>query len=78
MFFFTPMVINFLGFKVNAMDNSSVLNAGPLQVVDQLTSYKRNQAFGEQNGDLSPMNMPISSVWDPDVNDSNTIKNSLL
>lgn len=78
MFFFTPTVVNMLGFKINSVDNSSVINAGPVQVVDQVTSYKRNQAFGEQNGDFSLMNLPLSSVVDPDVTDSATAKNSLI
>ena len=78
MFFFTPTVVNMLGFKINSVDNSSVINAGPVQVVDQVTSYKRNQAFGEQNGDFSLMNLPLSSVVDPDVTDSATAKNSFI
>ncbi|MDP4083657.1 MAG: spore germination protein [Bacillota bacterium] len=77
MVFFTPLVINLLGFKVNSVDNSSVINAGSLFYIDQFTSYKRNQAFGEQNGDLSPINIPIMSVIDPDIADSPTVKNSL-
>ena len=78
MFFFTPTVINLLGFKVNAIDNSSVVNAGSLQYIDQFVSYKRNQAVGEQNGDLSPINLPISNVVDPDVLDSTSAKNSAI
>ncbi|WP_374049565.1 hypothetical protein [Neobacillus sp. OS1-2] len=73
-----PMAINFLGFKVNAIDNSSFVNLGPNQFVDQFVSYKRNQGVGEQNGDLSPVNIPISWVVDPDVTDSNTAKNSII
>ncbi|PLS09456.1 hypothetical protein [Neobacillus cucumis] len=73
-----PMAINFIGFKVNTVDNSSYVNLGPNQFVDQLLSYKRNQGVGEQNGDLSPVNIPISYVVDTDVTDSNTAKNSLI
>ncbi|MCQ6280394.1 hypothetical protein JN080_14160 [Bacillus sp. EB600] len=73
-----PMAINFLGVKVNAIDNSSILNLGPNQYIDQFTSYKRNQGVGEQNGDLSPINIPISWVVDPDLSDSYTAKNSLV
>ncbi|WP_420491513.1 hypothetical protein [Neobacillus drentensis] len=72
------MAINFLGFKVNTVDNSSYINLGPNQFVDQLLSYKRNQGVGEQNGDLSPVNIPISYVVDTDVTDSNTAKNSIV
>nr|WP_096911906.1 hypothetical protein [Neobacillus jeddahensis] len=73
-----PMAINFIGFKVNTLDNSSFVNLGPNQFIDQLVSYKRNQGVGEQNGDLSPVNIPISWVVDPDISDSNTAKNSII
>jgi hypothetical protein len=76
MFFYSPAQINILGFKVNANDNSSVVNAGSLQYIDQFLSYKRNQAVGEVNGDLSPLNVPVSSVMDQDVLDSNAAKTS--
>ncbi|MGJ7913265.1 hypothetical protein [Neobacillus sp. LXY-1] len=72
------MQINFLGFKINTIDNTAFVNFGPNQFIDQLTSYKRNQGFGEQNGDISPVNIPISYVVDPDVTDSNTAKNSVI
>nr|WP_248931073.1 hypothetical protein [Paenibacillus hamazuiensis] len=75
---FTPTQINMLGFKVNTIDNQSVVNFGSLQNIDVFLSYKRNQAFGELNGDLSPANIPISSVNDPDVIDSNTGKTSVV
>ncbi|MED4205050.1 spore germination protein [Neobacillus mesonae] len=78
MVFFTPLAVNLLGFKVNAIDNSSVINFGPLAYVDQFVSYKRNQAVGEQNGDFSPINIPISSVIDPDIADSPSAKNSII
>lgn len=70
--------INFLGFKVNAIDNASNVNFGPNQYLDQFLSYKRNQGVGEQNGDVSPTNIPISWVVDPDVTDSNAVKNSII
>ncbi|RVT62623.1 hypothetical protein [Niallia taxi] len=78
MFQSSPAVINVLGFKINTIDNGGIANMGSLQIIDQLVSYKRNQAFGEQNGDLSPVNLPASYNIDPDVTDSNTIKNSLI
>jgi len=78
MVFFTPLAVNLLGFKVNTVDNASVLNVGSLLYVDQFVSYKRNQAVGEQNGDFSPINIPISNVIDPDVLDSPAIKNSVV
>jgi len=73
-----PMAINFLGFKVNVIDNSSLVNLGPNQFIDQLVSYKRNQGIGEQNGDISPINIPITWLNDTDVADSNTAKNSII
>ena len=78
MFFISPMVINVLGFKINTLDNGAVANMGSLQLIDQFVSYKRNQAFGEQNGDLSPINIPAAVVLDPDLSDSNSVKNSVV
>lgn len=78
MFFFSPLAINLLAFKVNTIDDTSVINAGSLQYIDQFLSYKRNQAIGEQNGDLSPIYIPITSIIDPDISDSNTAKNSVI
>ncbi|WP_412733856.1 hypothetical protein [Heyndrickxia acidicola] len=75
---FTPMVLNVFAFKVNSVDNGAVINAGSLQYIDQFLSYKRNQAFGELNGDLSPVSLPISPIMDPDVSDNPSIKNSLV
>ncbi|MEH7387583.1 hypothetical protein V7147_19585 [Bacillus sp. JJ1521] len=74
----TPMVVNVLGFKINTIDNGAVANMGSLQIVDQLVTYKRNQAFGEQNGDFSLTNVPVAAVFDPDASDSNAIKNSVV
>lgn len=78
MLFFTPTVVNVLAFKVNTSDNGSVINAGPLQSIDEFLSYKRNQSVGEINGDLSPVNVPIATNIDPDVLDSNSVKNSAI
>ena len=78
MVFITPTVINVLGFKINTMDNGAVTNMGSLQLIDQLVSYKRNQGIGEQNGDLSPINFPTAALFDHDVNDSNSVKNSVV
>jgi hypothetical protein len=78
MIFFTPMQINMLGFKINAADNSTVINSGSLQYIDQFVAYKRNQAVGEMNGDLSPINVPITTVIDPDLVDNPSVKNSAL
>lgn len=78
MVFISPTVINVLGFKINSIDNGAVTNMGSLQLIDSFVNYKRNQAFGEQNGDLSPINIPIAAVFDQDVNDNNSAKNSVV
>ncbi|WP_458414642.1 hypothetical protein ACNQFZ_07295 [Schinkia sp. CFF1] len=78
MVFLSPMAINVLGFKINTIDNGAVANMGPFQLIDQLVTYKRNQAFGEQNGDLSPINIPTAAVIDPDASESNAVKNSVV
>lgn len=78
MFFFAPTAVNVFAFKVNTNDDASVISAGPLQYVDQFVSYKRNQALGEVNGDLSPLNVPINLLADADAADSNSVKNSAV
>lgn len=75
---FAPVMINLFGIKINVLDHASLMNMGPNQLVDQFVSYKRNQGFGEQNGDISPVFIPISYLNDPDVSDSPTAKNSLI
>jgi hypothetical protein len=72
------MVINLLGFKINVLDHASIVNMGPNQYIDHFISYKRNQGFGEQNGDFSPIIIPISYVLDSDINDSSSVKNSIV
>lgn len=73
-----PYAINFLGFKINSQDHASTVNFGPSQYIDQFISYKRNQGVGEQNGDVSPIYIPISGNVDPDVADASSVKNSLI
>ena len=78
MLIFAPMVVNFGDLKVNVFDNGSVMNMGPNQFIDQFVSYKRNQGFGEQNGDFVPMIIPISYIYDSDISDSLVTKNSII
>lgn len=78
MLFISPAVVNLLGFKINAIDNSSVVNVGPVQYIDQFLSYKRNQGYGEQNGDLSPTSVPFDILLDADLIDSTSTKNSAV
>ncbi|HAM79471.1 MAG TPA: hypothetical protein DCO80_01520 [Ornithinibacillus sp.] len=75
---FAPMVVNILGFKVNVMDRAATLSFGPVQQAGCFLSTKRNQGFGEENGDLTTFNIPMTSVYDPDLIDSNSQKNSIL
>ena len=75
---FAPMEVNVLGFKINAIDNAAVVNIGPSQHIDLFVSYKRNQGVGEQNGDFSPLLFSFSWVSDPDLDDSKTVKNSVV
>lgn len=75
---FSPVMVNILGLKLNAIDHASVLNMGPSQHIDQFVSYKRNQGVGEQNGDLSPMIVPVSAVFDSELIDNPTFKGSIF
>lgn len=72
------MTVNFLGVKVNAIDNGSLLNFGPNQWTGQFIAYKRNQGFGEQNGDFVPVIIPICYVFDQDLADNPSVKNSIF
>lgn len=74
----SPVVINVLGYKINSIDNGAVANMGSFLCIDKFVAYKRNQAFGELNGDLSPVNFPSNAIIDPDVSDSNAVKNSVV
>jgi hypothetical protein len=75
---FAPMNVNLGDMKINVLDHGSILNMGPNQITDVFISYKRNQGYGEQNGDIAPMLIPISFLLDNDVSDSATVKNSIL
>jgi hypothetical protein len=75
---FAPMVVNFGNLKVNVFDHASLLVMGPNQLMDQYVSYKRNQAYGEQNGDFVPYLIPIGYIFDSDVSDSWTGKNNSI
>ena len=77
--FFSPVVINMLGFKINSNDHNSIISFGPNAQNDYFISYKRNQGFGEQNGDLltSPV-LPVCGFNDPDWADSDSVKNSFV
>lgn len=51
---FSPSVLNLFGLKINSVDRASTISFGPT-VTDNITSYgKINNAFGVQQGDLSP------------------------
>ncbi|MEH7120938.1 hypothetical protein V7128_26550 [Neobacillus vireti] len=75
---FAPMNVNLGDLKVNVLDHGSILNMGPNQMTDVFISYKRNQGYGEQNGDIAPMLIPIAFLLDNDLSDSPTVKNSII
>ena len=78
MVFFGPVVVNLLAMKVNVLDRGGTISFGPTQQIDYFLSNKQNQGFGEENGDVSLNNCPISIVNDSDVNDSNSGKTSVV
>ncbi|WP_394233619.1 hypothetical protein [Niallia oryzisoli] len=75
---FTPVNLNILGVKINAIDNGGIVNFGPSQHLDIFVSYKRNQGFGEHNGDYSLILQNHSWVWDMDLLDSLSVKSSIV
>ncbi|GGE32334.1 hypothetical protein GCM10011391_08750 [Pullulanibacillus camelliae] len=75
---FAPMAVNILGFKVNVMERSATLSFGPIQQNDVFNSTKRNQGYGEENGDLTAVYLPINFVNDMDISDSNSQKTSVI
>ncbi|MCR2821735.1 hypothetical protein [Lederbergia panacisoli] len=75
---FGPVVINVLGFKVNAMDRNASLNLAASPRVDTFLVVKQNYGFGEENGDFVINNVPLNLVNDMDVNDTNSQKTSIV
>ena len=75
---FSPSIANVLNFKVNVLDRNSQVVFGSSQQLDVFLSTKRNMGFGEQNGDLSLVNIPINFINDTDVTDSGSVKNSVV
>jgi len=75
---FAPQVINLLGFKVNVNERNANLSIGSIQQVDSFVSTKKNNALGDQFGDLLTILFPINFLNDSDLNDSNSAKNSLV
>ncbi len=75
---FAPMVVNFLGIKVNVLEHESSFTIGPFFQLDTFVSEKRNYGFGEENGDLVLINIPISGITDTDLIDAASVKNSVV
>ena len=65
------------GFKVNAVDRGSSITIY-VSANRLFLSNKINYGFGEENGDLAPIYIPISSIADPDLIDSNSGKTSII
>ncbi|MGE7187278.1 hypothetical protein ACQKKK_25965 [Peribacillus sp. NPDC006672] len=78
MVLFGPVVVNLLAVKVNVIDRSGTLSFGPAQQIDYFLANKQNQGFGEENGDITFNNVPLSIVIDQDLNDSNSVKTSII
>lgn len=75
---FTPMVINVVAYKVNSMDRASEVNMGPVQKADIFLATKRNQGFGEDNGDFSFIPVPVNLIGDQDLFDNPSAKGSVV
>ncbi|MBS4219618.1 hypothetical protein KHA96_14980 [Bacillus sp. FJAT-49711] len=75
---FGPVIINILGFKVNAMDRNASLNFAASPRIDTFLTNKQNYGFGEENGDFVINNVPLNLVNDMDVNDTNSQKTSIV
>ncbi len=75
---FSPSFLNMLGFKVNSLDSSSVINLGPSFQFDLTTFTKANAGSGTQIGDFAFSPQGISAVSDPDVADAQQAKASVL
>ncbi|WP_051529992.1 hypothetical protein [Anoxybacteroides tepidamans] len=60
------------------MDRGSSVSFGPMQQIDLLLSNKQNQGFGEDNGDVSFLNIPVAVVNDSDFSDTNSGKTSVI
>lgn len=75
---FAPMAINMLGFKVNVVDHGSMVSFGPIQQTDSFLSIKRNMGFGESNGDLGVIFVPLNAIVDTDATDAAAVKNSVV
>ncbi|WP_035323611.1 hypothetical protein [Peribacillus kribbensis] len=78
MVLFGPVMVNLLAFKINVMDRGASLSMGPNQYLDTLMSNKQNQGFGEENGDFCFVNTPLIMLNDSDLNDSNSVKTSVI
>lgn len=74
----SPVVLNVLGFKINSLDHLSNFVMGANQQTDLYLSNKRNQGFGEDNGDFNSINFPVNSTADMDFLDANSQKTSFI
>ncbi|WP_339062879.1 hypothetical protein [Tepidibacillus marianensis] len=74
----TPQVINLLGFKMNVNERNANLSLSSIQQIDSFVSTKKNNALGDQFGNLLTILLPINFLNDSDLNDSNSAKNSVV
>ncbi|MBU8784994.1 MULTISPECIES: hypothetical protein [Bacillus] len=75
---FSPAMINLGAFKINSVDRGASVTVGPYQQIDYFLSAKLNYGFGEENGDLTQLIVPVGSVLDSDLIDSNAGKSSVV
>ncbi|RXT04829.1 hypothetical protein [Ammoniphilus sp. CFH 90114] len=69
--------VNLLAFKINILERGSTVSFGPTQQLDTFITTKQNQGI-ENNGDFCPPYVPLSSILDTDVSDSNSSKVSVI
>lgn len=71
---FKPSEINIPVCKINSIGNGSKWTIGQSYRKNMVHSIKRNNGFGEDNGDYSIHLKPVQIIWDDDLFDSNRFK----
>nr|MDH3077164.1 hypothetical protein [Bacillus velezensis] len=74
---FFPSVINFEYIKMNGISGGATFNTGSSVMVRNTATNKRNEGYGEQNGDCTVVVIPIMSIDDSDLIDGTANKVSL-
>lgn len=74
---FLPSVISLEHIKVNGISSGATFNAGSSMILRRTAMNKRNEGYGEQNGDCVVTVLPILSINDYDQLDSTAKKTTL-